>query len=748
VVVACHSPHDRIVAPILVLVGLTVALAAALVLLWATATNIDHLLAPANGWSPTDFNNQPPTTDIPPVYRNVSDTRLWRNWPSPERSHLQGEVWSAPFMPPSIMGVPVGGSTRPDYGNQLVIECAAERRQRPLARLDVYNRLSFALIDTRDFCTGEIRIGALSQGRALLMLGTPAAVPAEAAFAIRYLVPLLGAALSAFLIGLIWTGAGLAAASAAPQHAATFGLLTTGIAAMAMFWAFSISAAVGIGALSAVAVASILFLSARWHSRDVAGAARSLAAPFAAWLIFSLLIISLGAAIDNGSGYAAANTAFFPAAWFTDNLVPATIARALAMGVPLDKIDLGPWHAPLISDRTPLAYGYLLLIENLLIYLIPEGLRFSAPIAEQAAGVVVIALWVPAAWLGLRLAGLRDSAILKVLCLTAFTGFAIFHTFYIWPKLLAGGFGLLMILSLAALRDQSQPPTAVLSIAAVSAALAFLSHPAAILGVVGALIVFAPAILRQGPRPVLISGAIGAALLASWFIWQSVFQPGSNALARFALTGAFGYERRDVSVLTDLIAAYSDLTPLRLLQMKINAVLTQFGAFDNAGCTFGPHMSIFDSGIRALRFNEFYFLFYVAGLPVCAAVCCKLFPNDHAERAGPWTLLLSVGVVTLILWLAVMWWCQILITSAYQAVLAVLIGCWGLAFAANRKLAALFAILSIAIACAAWVVDPLYQALAVRWLWLALFGALLGGVVGYTSLTVYARYCRSEPVLL
>jgi hypothetical protein len=39
-------------------------------------------------------------------------------------------------------------ATRPDYGNQLVIECAAERRQRPLARLDVYNRLSFALIDT------------------------------------------------------------------------------------------------------------------------------------------------------------------------------------------------------------------------------------------------------------------------------------------------------------------------------------------------------------------------------------------------------------------------------------------------------------------------------------------------------------------------------------------------------------------------------------------------------------------------
>jgi hypothetical protein len=100
------------------LVGLTVALAAALVLLWATATNIDHLLGPANGWSPTDFiNNQPPTTDIPPIYKEASDTRLWRNLPSPERSHLQGEVWSAPFMPPPIMGVPVGGSTRTESQN-------------------------------------------------------------------------------------------------------------------------------------------------------------------------------------------------------------------------------------------------------------------------------------------------------------------------------------------------------------------------------------------------------------------------------------------------------------------------------------------------------------------------------------------------------------------------------------------------------------------------------------------------------
>lgn len=705
-----------------------VIIAAALVVfIWILAPpDGGTLRVRAAGWSNTTFLNSGPYNFLPSAYARSPEARIWRNWPPPATStssYIKGEVWSDPFLPSAIIGVPVGGSVRPERGNRALIECTTDRRQRPVAEIDVFAFTSLALVDTRGFCDGPIRVGAMSEGRAVMMLGTPMEITSGQAAAARYLVPVLGAVLACTAFLLIWVAASLATARVVEDRLAApiFGLLSTGVAAIASFWAFSLSPASGMGALSAAAAAALLVIA--FASRDrVSTILRSLAAPVGAWLTYSLLVLSLGQAIDNGGSYTAANTMFSPAAWSTDNLISALVAGGLAHGSQLSELGFGSW---LVSDRPPLLAGYLLFVENLLAVAVPENLRFTVLVAEQAAGVMVMSLWVPATWLGLRLLGLREKFILFLVCVSGFTGFAIFNSLYIWPKLSAGGFGLLMILSLSALRDQSHGAIPLLCIAALSASLSLLSHGGSIFGVVATLLIFAPAILRQGLRPIVLSGTVGAAVLGSWLLWQDLFQPGGNALARFALVGNFGFDHRDVSVLHDVIDTYGRLTVNDFLQMKLHALLELVGAVPN-GCG-PPSVTFAEAGIGLLRFHEFFHLAYVVALPAVAASVCMLFRSDRARRRyiDPFARLLVISFVTLVVWLLVTWNCHIVHHFSYQAILATFIGCWGIAFIANRNVAAAFAAASASFTFVVWVVDPLSQAIAVRWLWLLIFAALL-----------------------
>ena len=127
----------------------------------------------------------------------------------------------------------------------------------------------------------------------------------------------------------------------------------TGIVAMAMFWGFSLSPPIGIGTLAAVMLTATVVIVGSAFKRD-ARLLQSLAPPLTAWLIFGLLILSIGAAIDNGGGHTAANTAFYPVTWSTDNHLPVTLAQVLARGVPLSEFNFGSW---LVSDRPAAPVG-------------------------------------------------------------------------------------------------------------------------------------------------------------------------------------------------------------------------------------------------------------------------------------------------------------------------------------------------------------------------------------------------------
>jgi len=717
------SRDFRIVYALLGLIA--VALGVGLLTRLATPPQESGLLVKGTDWSETSLlNNQPATADLPDVYAHARDVRLWRNWTSSNPSFLSGEVWTAPFVPTPILGIPVGGDSSQGSGNRIVMECTADGRQRPVSRLELFAEMTLVLTDTSGFCTGPVRLGAIAAGQRLLAMGSPLAVSASQAIAIRYLVPLFGALLAAVALGLLWTAASLIAAfSMDGDEAHCVGLTATGAVALGLFWAFSLSRQTGYGALSGLALAaSLVILHASFYRASaVKQVSRSLAAPGLAWLIFGLIAVSLWAAIDNGGGRTAANTAFDPVIWSSDNLLPVAVARALAGGMAPYKLDLGSWQ---VSDRPPLLSGYLLLILNVLSHLLAKSARLSAAVGGQAAGIMFVSLWVPAAWLGLRLVKIREKDIALLLLVASATGFCIFNSIYIWPKLLAGGYGLMMILSLTALADRPDSRTILLCIAAASGALSLLAHGGAVFGAAAALIVYMPTILRQGLRPMLVSAALGIALLAAWFLWQNVYQPHGNALARFALTGDFGFHRRDVPVLTDVAAAYGRLTLAGFLEMKGNALLTLFG-LHRTQCSPPGQPTFAEAGLGALRYREFFYLAYATGIAVLAASCCAPFGSRKDARASaPLLMLLLVSVVTILLWLAVMWDCHIVHHFSPQIVLAILIGCWSIAFASQRALATLFAAASCMLTFIIWIVDPLYHALTVRWPWV-LFAALL-----------------------
>jgi hypothetical protein len=468
--------------------------------------------------------------------------------------------------------------------------------------------------------------------------------------------------------------------------------------------------------------------AACFTAERVAKIARYLARPFAGWVLFAVGVVALGASLDNGGGPFAANFAFFPVTWSTDNQLPVTLADSLMTGVPASQIKFGSWLA---SDRPPLLSGYLLLILGLIQPLIPSAVRYAAGIAEHASGAATLALWLPSAWIGLRLTRMRDDIIIPVLVTTSLCGFCIFNGLYIWPKLLSAAFGVLMILVLARLssREQSDPadsPLVLLVIAATSGALALLSHGGAFFGVAAALIVCAPVILRQNLSALVVSSLIGIATLVPWLIWQAHFQPNGNALLRFLLVGDFGFDRRETSVLGEAWRTYSSLGLLTILKAKWEAIRVMFGVpttfcnrIEQLGSSWG------EAPLATVRVNEFYYLFFVLWLPILAGSIAWL---RHAARntgqTAAMALLAMVGALSVVIWILTSWTCHIVHHFAYQSTLAMIVAGWGLTFI-HRGPERLLALVSIALAASAWIVSPLFQAITVRWGWLIVLSATL-----------------------
>ena len=331
---------------------------------------------------------------------------------------------------------------------------------------------------------------------------------------------LVAAGVFLFAVGLAGAAIGNAGRSAWIR-----GALTVALTGYAVFWAGFFHPAFGC-ALSWVAV-TIAVGAVAWRRTVVWAILRD------HWHIVSLMaLVALfyGALLNlypMASWSMAARTRFLEMPG--DNEIPRIFADIIRSGDPT-RILGGDW---LTSDRPPLQTGVALLVLPLL-----NAIGFDLDTSCAAAGVWLQLLWIPAVDLLLRRLGLSTSRATAAVAMFAFTGFLMFNSIYLWPKLAAAAFVLIAVIEW--FLPASEPASARTRFArgGACAACGWLLH-GGVMFALAALTPFVFATWRQW-RGWLCSAALFAAIAVPWLAYQREYAPPGNRLLKWHIAGDIG----------------------------------------------------------------------------------------------------------------------------------------------------------------------------------------------------------------
>ncbi|MGO9560564.1 MAG: hypothetical protein ACLPQS_07620 [Acidimicrobiales bacterium] len=133
-----------------------------------------------------------------------------------------------------------------------------------------------------------------------------------------------------------------------------------------------------------------------------------------------------------------------------DNVLPRAFAKqALAAQRPLPHVLSGTW---LSSDRPPMETSLYLMVLAVLPTQDPSGLLF------EALGTLLQSLWMPALWCLFTVVRLPRRMIAMGRVAVLLSGFTIFNSFYVWPKLFPAAF-LVMLVTLVLTDEWSSART-------------------------------------------------------------------------------------------------------------------------------------------------------------------------------------------------------------------------------------------------------------------------------------------------
>ena len=359
-----------------------------------------------------------------------------------------------------------------------------------------------------------------------------------------------------------------AALRAGVRDLATIGLLgLTGgaLAAYALFWIWWASPTAGaIASIAAIAASAgaISWLAPRLDRQTLAHAA-PLGNAALLWVAYGLFLLAYGLA---PSGFEAPLNAVqrrFGHALPVDNMLPWALAQQIAA----DRLQIpfaGEWLA---SDRPPLQAAYFLAS---LAPLLPR-----TEVHYQVQSSLLQALWVPGMWLLLRGFGLKRGAVFLALGATMFSGFALTHGLYTWPKLLPVAFLAVTIAVLLNARREALSDPRLGAAAGACVGVAMLCHQGSAFVLLG-LGLALPA-LRRVPsvRFLLPAAAAIVVVMLPWMLFQKYVDPPGNRLAKWHLAGVIPVDSR--SFPQALRDAYAALTPGEFLGNKLENVQALFG---------------------------------------------------------------------------------------------------------------------------------------------------------------------------
>ncbi|WP_432825497.1 hypothetical protein [Dactylosporangium sp. CA-092794] len=163
--------------------------------------------------------------------------------------------------------------------------------------------------------------------------------------------------------------------------------------------------------------------------------------------------------------------------------------------------------------------------------------------------VLLQVLCVPAVWALLRALRLTGYRLIVVLTMFLFTGFFVYNSVFVWPKLLAAS----MTLTAFALLFFGRPARSMWALAGVAAGAGMVAHA----GVAFTLLPMGLLLLRRRYRPswqhLGLTAAGGALLQAPWMAYRKIIDPPGDQLLKWHLAGvwqpAFGPDQRSLTEL-------------------------------------------------------------------------------------------------------------------------------------------------------------------------------------------------------
>ncbi|GGM44680.1 hypothetical protein ACFFX1_42855 [Dactylosporangium sucinum] len=276
-----------------------------------------------------------------------------------------------------------------------------------------------------------------------------------------------------------------------------------------------------------------------------------------------------------------------------DNILPQLFADNVLNGHP--RTPAWDWQP---SARPPLQSGAVLMQTPVTG---PGQFHF---LGYQTLAVLLQVLCLPAVWALLRILRLSGYRLVAVLTMFVFTGFFVYNSVFVWPKLLAAG----LTLTAYALLFHGRPGRSTWALAGVAAGAGLVAHA----GVAFTLLPMAFLLLRRRPAGrhagLALAGAV--AMQAPWTAYQRVVDPPGDQLLKWHFAGvwqpAYGPDRRS---LTEVLAdSYGSLSVAEILHHKWTNFLALFGER-----LHGPHLAG-PGPLGILRAEEMFFVLFALGV--------------------------------------------------------------------------------------------------------------------------------------
>jgi hypothetical protein len=251
-----------------------------------------------------------------------------------------------------------------------------------------------------------------------------------------------------------------------------------------------------------------------------------------------------------------------------DNVLPRAFGVQLESALrPLPHFVSAPW---LSSDRPPMETSVYVLVRALLPIGDPHALVY------QVVGTLLQSLWLPALWCLLFVVGVPRWLTAGGLASIAVSGFVLFNSFYVWPKLFPAAF--VVLLSALVLTGDWDAARARITgglACGVAAGVAMLAHEGTALALIP-LGVMVLATRKRWPKPRCVAAAVGVlvALMLPWLLYQHYYDPPGTDLTKLQLAGAGTSDKQ--SLVSSIVGAYEHESLGRFWSDKWSNVATIF----------------------------------------------------------------------------------------------------------------------------------------------------------------------------